>query len=99
MCFLFFGNFQEIEDRNGLTIVHRKSMVNLSLLKGCGDIFLFKMKEKKKIEEARGGCKLKLYPFIYFLFFFNLMKDKRSGSFWVVNCRSRGGKKKTVLFY
>ena len=74
--------------------------MNLSLLKGCGDIFLFKMKEKKKIEEARGGCKLKLFP-CFFFFFSNLMKDKRSGSFWVVNCRNRGGKekKKTVLFY
>ena len=45
--------------------------MNLSLLKGCGDIFFVqderkKKKKKKEEEEARGGCKLKLYPVFFF---------------------------------
>ena len=76
--------------------------MNLSLLKGYGDIFFVQDERKNKLEEVRGGCKLKLYPVFFFsfflFFFFNLMKDKRLGSFWVVNSRSRGGKKEQFYF-
>ena len=43
--------------------------MNLSLLKGYGDIFFVQDERKNKLEEVRGECKLKLYP-IFFSFFF-----------------------------
>ena len=76
--------------------------MNLSLLKGYGDIFFVQDERKNKLEEVRGGCKLKLYPiffFLFFFFFFNLVKDKRLDSFWVVNCQSRGGKKNNFILF
>ena len=60
-----------------LTIVHWKSIVNLSLLKGYGDIFHSRWgkktkkkeeeEEEEEEEEAREGCKLKLYIYIFLI--------------------------------